>query len=73
VALLNNTIERLIGKLHLAHQGQLDTMLQIVNHHAEQNKQAMSAMATLVDAKNQSNFLNDIGKVYAKLTLAQKP
>ena len=72
VALLNTTIERLIGKLHLAHQGQLDTMLQIVNHHAEQNKQAMSAMATLVDAKNQSNFLNDIGKVYAKLTLTKK-
>jgi hypothetical protein len=72
VTLLNTTIERLIVNLDNAYQEQLASLLKIVNHHAEQNKEAMTAMATLIDAKNQSNFLNDIGKVYTKLSLAKK-
>ena len=72
VALLNLTIEKLVDNLDIAYKQQLDTMVKVVNHHAEQNKNAMTLMATLVDAKNQSNFLNDIGKVYAKLSQTKK-
>lgn len=72
VDLLNAKLVKLVDNLNSAHETQMTNMIYVMNHHAEQNKAAMTLMATLIDAKNQSNFLNDIGKVYSKLTATKK-
>jgi len=73
VALLNLTIERLVDNLDIAYKQQLDAVVKVVNRHAVQNIEAIKLIATLVDAKNQSGFLNDLGKTYSKLSSTQKP
>lgn len=72
VDVLNTSILKLVVDLKKAHDEQIRNLISVVNHHAEQNKTAMTLVATLIDAKNQSNFLNDVGKVYSKLTLTKK-
>ncbi len=69
---LNTSILKLVVDLKKAHDEQMRNMLAVVNHHAGQNKEAMSLMATLIDAKNQTGFLNDLGKTYLKLAATKK-
>ena len=59
-------ITKLVDNLNEAHETQMKNMLAIVNHHAGRNIEAIKLIATLVDAKNQTGFLNDLGKAYSK-------
>jgi len=67
VDLLNAKLVKLVDNLNSAHESQMTNMIYVMNHHAEQNKAAMTLMATLIDAKNQTGFLGDIGKAYSRL------
>lgn len=69
---LNTKVAKLVDNLNNAHELQMKNMLAVVNHHAGQNMEAIKLIATLVDAKNQSGFLNDLGKTYSKLSTPQK-
>ena len=66
---LNAKLVKLVANLNDAHEEQTKKMVEVVNRHAEQNRVAMTLVATLIDAKNQTGFLNDLGKTYTKLLL----
>lgn len=66
VTQLTGKIAKLVDNLNDAHELQMRNVLAVVNHHAGQNMEAIGLIAKLVDAKNQSSFFNDIGKIYSK-------
>ena len=70
---LTTKVAKLVNDMNEAHEMQMKNLIGVVNIHAGQNMTAIKLIATLVDAKNQSGFLSDLGKTYSKLSPPQKP
>lgn len=64
---LNKKILQLLEKINSHFVRSEEKVLSIVNEHSKQNKEALSSLIRLIDAKNKTGLLDDLGKVYSKI------